>query len=56
MINVGPVSQIFTRAREVTGVVAVLCECMGGYREGDASHVRLHTQHENVDLREIKAA
>ena len=42
MINVGPVSQIFTRAREVTGVVAVLCECMGGYREGDASHVRLH--------------
>ena len=26
---------------EVPGVVAVLCKCMGGYREGDMPHMGL---------------
>ena len=28
---------------ELPGVVAVLCDCMGGYREGDKFHPRRHT-------------
>ena len=40
-VNLEPTHYSKQVGHEFPGVMAVLCECMGGYREGDIPHVGL---------------